>query len=105
MYRTAIADRPSLTEFNIKYTLTNALSECHHFKMQHYNFLFNLALLAGLIITIIIVLLVKYKEKPTEEEKASKEYKKKEYILSRIQHFQEAQTKLSQGLLTGLPTW
>lgn len=97
--------KPSLTDFKTKYSLATALTECHRFKMQHYNFLFNLAIVVVLVLSLCFILLVKYRGKPTEDEKAEKEYKKKEYILSRIQHFQDARTKMSQGLITGLPSF
>ena len=100
-----MASKPSLTEYNIKYTLSSALKECHHFKMQHYNFLFNLGIVCTLGVLIALTLLVKYRGKPTEEEKSEKEHKKKEYILSRIQNFQDARNKLSQRLITGLPSF
>lgn len=96
---------PLLIESNIKHTLSYTLNQCHNFKMQHYNFLFNIGCAMCLFILLAFVLLVKYRGKPTETEKREKEYKKKEYILSRIQNFQEAKQKLSQTLLTGLPTW
>jgi hypothetical protein len=104
MYQDPVS-KPSLTEFNTKYSLATALVECHRFKMQHYNFLFNLGIVVVLLFALLFVLLVKYRGKPTEEEKIEREHKKKEYILSRIQHFQDARTKMSQGLITGLPSF
>lgn len=97
--------KPTLVEGSIKYTLVTALAECHRYKLQHYNFLFNLAIVCFLVFIIALVLLIKYRGKPSKEEIAAKEYKKKEYILSRIQNFQDAAVKKSQGLLTGLPNW
>jgi hypothetical protein len=100
-----MSDKPMLIEANIKHTLANTLHHCHMFKLQHYNFLFNIGILILFFIILSLILLVKYRGKPTEKERLEKEYRKKEYILSRIQNFQESRNKLSQTLITGLPSW
>jgi hypothetical protein len=67
--------------------------------------LFNVFVFSVFLLIFVTILVIKYKGKLTEEEKAAKEYKKKEYILSRIQNFQETNNRISQRLITGLPAW
>lgn len=73
--------------------------------MKHYNLIFNI--LSGLVLAFILGLLLffKYKGKLSPEEKKKNDMKKKEYILSKIQNFQEAKERLQQTLITGLPEW
>lgn len=98
-------ETPSLVEPGIKTFSIKALRECHQFKQKHYNTVFNIC--AGLILIVVlgILLYLKYKGKMTPEEKKKHENKKKEYILSRIQNFNEAKEKMHQTLITGLPGW
>ena len=59
-----------------------------------------------MFLTILgLILFFKYKGKltPIEIEKKNKE--KQQYILSKIQNFQEAKKKAHQELITGLPHW
>jgi uncharacterized membrane protein len=97
--------KPSLVESSIRHTLARTLQECHRFKLNHYNVLFNVSLFVVFCILLSLLLVVKYRGKLTENEKQEKENLKKEYILSRIQNFQDANKQISQSLISGLPSW
>jgi hypothetical protein len=67
--------------------------------------IFNIGLFIGFLLVLGLILLYKYKGKlsPVELEKKNKE--KQQYILSKIQNFQQAKRIAHQELITGLPTW
>jgi hypothetical protein len=70
-----------------------------------HNYIFNVGLFLLLVIIVGIILLCKYKGKPTAVEKYQKDKEKQEYILSKIQKFQLAKKQAHQELITGLPKW
>ena len=100
-----MADNPSLVEPGIKTFAVRTLKECHNFKMKHYNMVFNIGLGIGFVVVLALLLFVKYKGKLSPEEKKRNDNKKKEYILSKIQNFKDAEEKIHQTLITGLPSW
>ena len=67
--------------------------------------IFNVGLFIGFLLVLGLILLYKYKGKlsPVELEKKNKE--KQQYILSKIQNFQQAKRIAHQELITGLPAW
>jgi hypothetical protein len=97
--------RPMLTEPGVKYFINETLKQCHQFKEQHQNMIFNICLLVSFFIILGILLLYKYKGKLTPEEIEQKETIKKQYILSKIRNFQDAKIRAQQELITGLPHW
>ena len=97
--------RPMLTEPGVKYFINETLKQCHHFKEQYQNMIFNIGLLFCFFIILGILLLYKYKGKLTPEEIEQKENLKKQYILSKIRNFQDAKLRSQQSLITGLPHW
>jgi hypothetical protein len=96
---------PTLTEPGVKYFLNETLKQCHQFKENYKNMLFNVYLFIGFCLILAIILIYKYKGKLTPQEIADKELQKKYYILSRIKNFQDARVKAQQELITGLPHW
>jgi len=96
---------PSLIEPGIKLYLQNSLQSCHLVRMNYNNLKYNVIAGALLFIFISVILVIKYRGKLTPEEKKKKEQVKKEYILSRIQNFQESRQKIQEQLITGLPAW
>ena len=52
-----------------------------------------------------IILVIKYRGKPTQQEKREKSKKTKEYILSKIKIMQDVKRQNSQDLITNLPKW
>jgi hypothetical protein len=98
-----INDIPSLVEPGVKYFLNESLKQCHQFKQNYKNQLFNLYLFLAFCMLIAVFLIYKYKGKLTPEELEEKELQKKYYILSRIKNFQDAKIRSQQALITGLP--
>ena len=96
---------PTLIEPGVRYFLNETLKECYKFKEKYNNIIFNICLLIGFIIILLVILIVKYKGKLTPEGKEEKEQAKKQYILSKISNYQQAKLKEQQELITGLPHW
>lgn len=96
---------PRLVENGVKYFLNETLKQCHKFKENLHNWLFNMGLFVCFSLILVIVLTYKYKGKLTPIEKQKKDREKQQYILTKIQKFQEAKKKAHQELITGLPKW
>jgi septal ring-binding cell division protein DamX len=97
--------RPMLTEPGVKYFINETLKQCHRFREQYQNMMFNIGLLILFIVVLGILLVYKYKGKLTPEEIEQNETLKKQYILSKIKNYQDAKIKAQQNLITGLPHW
>jgi hypothetical protein len=67
--------------------------------------LLNIGLGLGFLLILGIILFFKYKGKLTPVEKDMRNRQKQQYILSKIQNFQEAKKSAHQSLITGLPHW
>jgi hypothetical protein len=93
----------TLIEPGVKYFLNQTLKQCHIFRENHNNLLFNSSLLATFLIILALILLFKYKGKLTPKELEIKDREKQQYILTKIKNYQTAKLKESQGLITGLP--
>ena len=98
-------EKPILIEPGIKTFLNHTLQGCHKIRVGYNNFLYNCILATLLFLAIAVILIMKYKGKMTPAEKKQNELIKKQYILSRIQNFQESKEKMQQQLITGLPAW
>jgi len=97
--------KPILIEPGVKYFLNETLKQCREFKNKYNNILLNLGLFFLFLILLGVILIYKYKGKLTPSEKAKRNYEQQQYILSKIQNFQEAKKRASQELITGLPAW
>ena len=97
--------KPTLIEPGVKYFLHQTLKQCHIVREKFQNTIFNIGLFIGFLIILGLILLYKYKGKltPVEIEKKNKE--KQQYILSKVQKFQQAKRNAHQELITGLPAW
>ena len=100
-----VSPKPSLTEPGVKYFLHQTLKQCHITRDNFYNLAFNIGLFIAFLLILGGILFFKYKGKlsPIEINKKNKE--KQQYILSKIQNFQQAKRKAHQELITGLPAW
>jgi len=98
-------NRPSLTEPGVKYFLNQTLKQCHIIKNKFNNTIFNIGLFILFLTILGLILFFKYKGKLTPIEIEIKNKEKQQYILSKIQNFQEAKKKAHQELITGLPHW
>jgi len=97
--------KPTLTEPGVKYFLNQTLKQCHIVKLKFHNVIFNIGLLIAFLLILGLILLYKYKGRLTPVEKEEKNKEKQQYILSKIQHFQQAKRRAHQELITGLPEW
>jgi hypothetical protein len=99
------SNKPSLTEPGVKYFLNQTLKQCHIIKNKFNNTIFNIGLFILFLTILGLILFFKYKGKLTPIEIEIKNKEKQQYILSKIQNFQEAKKKAHQELITGLPHW
>lgn len=97
--------KPSLTEPGIKSYLNETLKQCQRIKTEYNNMIVNISLLVGFLLLLLFILVYKYKGKLTKEEMQQKNREKQQYILSRIQNFNDAKKAAHQGLISGLPNW
>jgi hypothetical protein len=97
--------KPKLTEPGVKYFLHQTLKQCHVARDNFHNMVFNIGLFIAFLIILGFILLYKYKGKLTPVEVAQKNKEKQQYILSKIQNFQQAKRIAHQEIITGLPNW
>ena len=98
-------EKPLLIEPGVRSFLGETLKQCHKFKEEYYNTLFNIGLFIAFLIILAILLVYKYKGKLTEEEKYQKDLEKQQYVLEKIKAYQQNKLKAHQQLITGLPQW
>lgn len=97
--------KPILTEPGVKSFLNSTLKQCHEFKVNYYNYMFNIGIFIGFLILLGGLLLYKYKGKLTDAEKRQLDNVKQQYILSKIKNFQISKQRAKEELITGLPHW
>tara|TARA_Y100000992_G_scaffold104444_1_gene67961 strand:- start:4047 stop:4388 length:342 start_codon:yes stop_codon:yes gene_type:complete len=100
-----MSEQPSLINNDTKVFITNTLKKCHKVKETYYNYMYNIGAFVFLIALFGIILVIKYRGKPTQQEKREKSKKTKEYILSKIKIMQDVKRQNSQDLITNLPKW
>jgi hypothetical protein len=98
-------ERPLLIEPGVRSFLGETLKQCHKFKEEYYNSLYNIGLFIAFLIILAILLVYKYKGKLTEEEKYQRDLEKQQYVMSKIKNYQLNKLKSHQQLITGLPQW
>ena len=96
---------PKLIEPGVKLFINHTLNQCNQFKQKYYNTIINIGLFIIFCIIFCLLLMVKYKGKPTPEEQEVKEREKEQYIMSRIKNYQQDKLVAQQQLITGLPHW
>ena len=96
---------PTLIEPGVKYFIRKTLKKCNGYKETYKNQIFNVGLFVFLILVISIVLIYRYKGKPSSEELLQKDREKKQYIISKIRNYQDDRKRAQQQLITGLPHW
>jgi hypothetical protein len=97
--------KPALTEPGVKYFLHQTLKQCHAVRDNFHNTVFNIGLFIAFLLILGLVLLYKYKGKLTPAEIKKKNQEKQQYILSKVQKFQQAKRIAHQEIITGLPEW
>jgi len=96
---------PRLTEPGVKYFLGQTLKQCKEFKDKYRYYIFNLGVFITIVLVLSVFLYIRYKGKPTPEEKVQRDREKQQYILSKIQMLQITKQRERQALITGLPSW
>ncbi len=96
---------PSLIEPGVKYFLRETLKKCNGYKEAYKNQIFNVGVFLCLILVVGVVLVYRYKGKPSPEELLQKDREKKQYIISKIRNYQDDRKRAQQQLITGLPHW
>ena len=97
--------KPALIEPGVKYFLHQTLKQCHIARDKFNNYVFNIGLFIFFLIILGVILFYKYKGRLTPIEIERKNKEKQQYILSKIQNFQQAKRIAHQELITGLPEW
>ena len=99
--------KPTLIEPGVRYFLSGTLKECKRFKDNYISVIFNISLIALLIVSIGGFLMYRYKGKPTPKEIELKERKKQEYIISKLQQlaYEKKKNTPNTTMITGLPTF
>jgi len=102
--------KPNLTEPGVKSFLNYTLKQCHMIKKNYYNTIYNLSLLFVFLFLLGLFLFFKYKGKLTKEEIEQRNREKEQYILLKIQKFQEAKRQehqqiIQSDMITGLPSF
>jgi hypothetical protein len=84
---------PSLVEPTIKVIMKQQLDLCNQDKYNRNSFIFNLASGCIILSIIAVILYIKYKGKQDIALIKKREREKKEYILSKINHYQKMKNK------------
>lgn len=111
----------SLIEPGVKSFLKISLQNCKQLKEQYYSAIFNASALAVFTGIVSIILFIKYKFKPTPEERENKLQEQREYVLSKLKlvnakNFLASKTtaaysgvsvnaNVNMGSITNLPNW
>tara|TARA_Y100000992_G_C21159719_1_gene440419 strand:- start:506 stop:844 length:339 start_codon:yes stop_codon:yes gene_type:complete len=96
---------PNLVNTDTKFFIGQTLKKCHLVKEQYYNYIYNIGAFIFLLVLFGTILIIKYRGKPSKQEKNEKDKKAKEYILSKIKIMQDVKRQNSQDLITNLPKW
>ena len=60
-----MSEQPSLINNDTKVFITNTLKKCHKVKETYYNYMYNIGAFVFLIALFGIILVIKYRGKPT----------------------------------------
>lgn len=96
---------PSLVEPGVKYYLDCTLKQCHKYKEKYNNIVFNAFIFLFFISILGILLMYRYKGKPTNVEIEIKNRKKQEYIISKLQQISNIKKDMNDKIITDLPNW
>lgn len=99
------SDKPFLVEPGVKSFLAHSLKQCNAFRSKYNNILFNVGLTVLFAFILAMILVYKYRGKLTPRQMQEKNLEKQQYIVSKIQNYQESKRKAQQELITGLPHW
>ena len=92
-------NEPSLVEPTIKKVLNSELRMSNEYKFEQNSLLLNIGLFILFVVSVSFFLWYSYKGKQDPFLKREKDKKKREYILSKLQHYQ----KMKQEVFTNIP--
>jgi len=93
----------NLIEPGVRYFLKETLKNCNKKRTIYNNNLFNVCLFLGFFLILGIILLYKFKTRPTKKDLEEREKLKKTYIINKIKSLNEKASKERHELLTALP--
>lgn len=99
---------PQLIESNVKFFLNSTLNNCHKFKEDYFNNIYNIGLFIGFIIFIGVILFINYKGDKTSKEIENKKQLDKQYIIQRLLKIKQENIddrKMRNNLITNLPIY
>ena len=92
-----------LTEPGVKYFLSETLKNVNKEKRVSNNFIINVGMFIGFVVTIGLILSYKYKNKPTPLQKKQNDLLKEGYILNKIRELNIEKKKETEKMITNLP--
>jgi hypothetical protein len=92
-----------LIEPEVRHIIQAKLRECHEVRIGFYSRIFNIVLFITMVFGIALFVYLKWKYRPTDEQRKEKMKREQEYILSQIRFYQEQQRNASTTNITKLP--
>tara|TARA_B100000963_G_scaffold361151_1_gene395138 strand:- start:2001 stop:2321 length:321 start_codon:yes stop_codon:yes gene_type:complete len=94
---------PKLVDYNIKVSIHDSLKKSYEYKIDLYNYIFNLSLFIIFSVGLCLFLYFRYKGKMTPEQLYKNENEKRIYVLNKLQQLNNIQTSQNNKLITNLP--
>lgn len=95
----------SLIDPKIKHFIIFSLKECHEFKENNINIIFNILMFLLFILITWLLLSYKYKGKLNDNEIKERNLRNYSYIISKIQNISLEKQKQSNQIITNLPSF
>tara|TARA_X000000950_G_C13921406_1_gene663630 strand:+ start:1490 stop:1906 length:417 start_codon:yes stop_codon:yes gene_type:complete len=95
--------KPTLHEPGVNYFLNNTLKNIHINKKKRFDTFLNIILLFVFIVILGVILVYKFNNKPTIEEKKQKKREQQEYIINKIKSLTKEKQKEQNILITKIP--
>ncbi len=101
--------KPVLVDPGVKYFFKNILRECHTFKQNNNNIVYNLVMLLLFVGVLGIILYSRFKGNKSKEETYLKNQKDKQYIMSKLVYYNRQNIDNKQrsrnNMITNLPDY
>ena len=94
---------PTLTEPGVKYFIGETLKNIHKEKKNYNYIVFNIGLVLLFFVILGILLVYKYKTRPSEKERKEKNKLKKDYFITKVRSLQAKKAKQLNENITNLP--
>ena len=96
-------DAPKLIENSMRHYLTSSLKVSHNTRVSTYLTFLNIGVFVGFVVVACLTLYLCRKTRRSPEEEREKRIKEQEYIMSKIQFYQQHQQHINQSNITNLP--